>query len=154
MFGRLLGMVCILAAVSWPIHAAATDWSMVTLDGKRLTLSELHGKWVLVNFWAPWCSGCMEEMPDLDALQKRNPDLIVIGVAEMFSERADIEKAMRKNRVAFPVVQDDGTLMDQFENVDAVPTTFLFSPAGKLIARAEGPVTLMGVESVMRNSKK
>ena len=56
----------------------------------QYTLSGLQGRWVLVNFWAPWCPPCLEEMPDFSALQQQHKDLQVIGVAVMYRSRQKV----------------------------------------------------------------
>src|SRR5258708_18247870 len=60
----------------------AGDFQLRTLDGKRVRLSDLRGKVVLLNFWATWCSACVSEMPELIALQKKHVDnLVIIGAS-------------------------------------------------------------------------
>src|SRR5674476_374133 len=81
-------------------HAAwAGDWNLKDKDGVHYTLANLHGKLVLVNFWAPWCPPCIQEMPDLDALQQRHRDLQVIGVAVMYGSRKEVMDLVSKQSI-------------------------------------------------------
>src|ERR1700752_2937458 len=66
-----------------PAGKAAPDFTLQTLDGKDVTLSSLHGKGVLLNFWATWCGPCKIEMPWFVELQKEyGPQgLHIVGVA-------------------------------------------------------------------------
>ena len=50
---------------------AAPDFELSTSDGRRLRLSELRGRPVMINFWATWCGSCLSEMPDIKALQQQ-----------------------------------------------------------------------------------
>jgi len=70
------------AAYSARQPVPAGDFQLRTLDGKKISLTDLRGKVVLVNFWTTWCSACVSEMPELIALQKKHGDnLAIIGVS-------------------------------------------------------------------------
>ena len=70
------------AAYSARQPVPAGDFRLRTLDGKKISLTDLRGKVVLVNFWTTWCSACVSEMPELIALQKKHGDnLVIIGVS-------------------------------------------------------------------------
>jgi thiol-disulfide isomerase/thioredoxin len=63
-----------------PVPAA--DFSLRDLDGRKVRLSELRGKVVLINFWTTWCTACLSEMPELIGLQKQHADqLAIVGVS-------------------------------------------------------------------------
>lgn len=70
------------AAYSARQPVPAGDFQLRTLDGNKISLTDLRGKVVLVNFWTTWCSACVSEMPELIALQKKHGDnLVIIGVS-------------------------------------------------------------------------
>ena len=70
-------------AVPEPLRlgAMAPDFTRITASGSRLTLSELRGQVVLVNFWATWCPPCVREMPWFDEFQHTYKDFTVVGVS-------------------------------------------------------------------------
>ncbi|GFZ33844.1 hypothetical protein CSC2_43700 [Clostridium zeae] len=55
---------------------------MKTLDGKEVSLSDLKGKNIFINFWATWCPYCVQEMPEIEKLyqETKNSDLIILGI--------------------------------------------------------------------------
>ena len=57
----------------------ADDFTLESLAGDSVTLSDLQGQWVLVNFWATWCPPCVSEMPYLKKIADER-DMIVLGV--------------------------------------------------------------------------
>ena len=129
-------------------HAAwaGDDWSLKDRDGAHYTLSGLHGKWVLVNFWAPWCPPCLQEMPDLDALQQRHRDLQVIGVAVMYGSRKEVMAMVSKLSISYPVVFGNEDTAGDFGGLNGLPTSFLYSPSGKLVDQIQGPIIQADIE--------
>jgi thiol-disulfide isomerase/thioredoxin len=132
------------------VHAAwAGDWSLKDRDGANYTLSGLHGKWVLVNFWAPWCPPCLEEMPDLVAVQQQHKDLQVIGVAVMYGSRKEVTDTVSKLSVSYPIVFGNEDTAGDFGGLDGLPTSFLYTPAGKLAGHHQGILTQSEIERVI-----
>jgi thiol-disulfide isomerase/thioredoxin len=95
----LLFMALFSFAAAAPVQGA-DDWKLTDKDGVRYQLSGLKGKWVLVNFWAPWCPPCLGEMPDLNALQKQHADLQVIGVAVMYRSKREVMSTLQAHPLA------------------------------------------------------
>lgn len=131
-------------------HAGwAGDWSLKDRNGTDFTLSGLHGKWVLVNFWAPWCPPCLQEMPDLVALQRQHDNLQVIGVAVMYGSRKEVTDIVSKLSVTYPVVFGNEDTAGDFGGLDGLPASFMYTPSGKLLGLHQGLLTKEEVEQVM-----
>ena len=128
----------LLALLSF--SALAGDWSLRDVAGNTHTLSGERGKWVLVNFWAPWCPPCIQEIPDFVALKSR-PDVQVIGVAVMYKNRREVMDEAKSLAINYPVVLGDEDTAGDFGGVTGLPTSFLYAPNGKLLGKHEGPLT-------------
>ena len=108
----------------------ARDFTLTTLAGEPVTLSDYRGKWVLLNFWATWCPPCVEEMPYLNQLAAER-DLIVLGV-NFNEDRERVAQFVAEKGIDFPILlePDDITLL--FYGVRGLPRTFLIAPDGTL----------------------
>ena len=120
-----------------PNKEKAPDFLMMGMDEKEHTLAGLKGKFVLVNFWATWCTPCKMEMPTLEAIHKRldNTKFTVLGIHVGPGPEA-IQNFLETNPVSFPIYID----MDMEHNwgIPGLPTTFLLNPDGEMIYRAVG----------------
>lgn len=151
-FRALVAVVVLLLVTG---SATAQGFVFKDMQGQAQRLSDYRGKWVLVNFWATWCPPCLEEIPDLIALHEahKNTDLVVIGVA-LDSDRDSVVEFVAKKRVSYPIVYGDYAMAAQVGEVEALPTSFLYDPAGKLVSYQEGVVTRASVESYIKSKNK
>lgn len=118
----------------------AVEYSLTDLDGKVHSLSDYRGKWVVVNHWATWCPPCLEELPELDQfhLRHKDKDAVVWGVNEEDISPEELRKFLQGNPVGYPVFQVPADSGSPLGAVPAIPTTFLISPEGEVIARRLG----------------
>lgn len=109
------------------------------LDGKTISMADLKGKVVLVNFWATWCPPCRAEIPDLIALQAKYKDqLVIIGVSEDEIPPAEVKAFATGQKMNYPIVMSSPELSSIFKGVAALPTTFVIDPEGKIQQRHTG----------------
>jgi thiol-disulfide isomerase/thioredoxin len=148
--------IAALAALSCaaPVLAAPTAerpaLSVTTLDGKTFDLAAERGKWVIVNFWATWCSPCIEEMPALSAFVSSRKDVAAIGLAWEDTERAEIDAFVKAHPVAYPLAQIDVyEPLPDFESPRGLPTTYLIAPDGRVAKKFTGPITATDLEKAI-----
>ena len=124
---------------------------MHDLDGRQLTLGDLRGRVVLVNFWATWCQPCRQEIPDLVKLQDRYADYLqVIGVS-MDEGGVDVVRAFADEfAVNYPVVMATPELTTRFPGVFALPTTFVVDTEGRMAQTHVGLVHASVIEQETR----
>ncbi|ADE10983.1 TlpA family protein disulfide reductase [Sideroxydans lithotrophicus] len=148
-FLRLLGSAALVLAMG---TASAESFVFKDLQGHEQRLQDYRGKWVLVNFWATWCPPCLEEIPDLVSLYDahKNKDLTVIGVS-LDSTRESVVEFVAKKKISYPVVFGDYDQAAQVGEVDALPTSYLYDPDGKLVSYQQGMVTRSSVESYIKS---
>jgi thiol-disulfide isomerase/thioredoxin len=124
-------------------------------EGKAHKLADYKGKWVLVNFWATWCPPCLEEIPDLVALyENKKNNLIVIGVAMDYRNPKQVSDFAQSMQVSYPIVLGTPKVASQVGPVDGLPTSYLYNPAGKLVAHQVGGITKEGVEEYIQRGAK
>jgi thiol-disulfide isomerase/thioredoxin len=116
--------------------------SIATLDGKTFDLAAHRGHWVIVNFWATWCSPCIKEMPDISAFVAAHKDIAAIGIAWEDTERAEIDAFVKAHPVSYPLAQGDlDHPLKDFEVPRGLPVTYVIAPDGTIKKKFTGPIT-------------
>lgn len=118
----------------------AKNFTLPDVNGRSIRLSDYQGKYVLVNFWADWCSPCVKEFPAMqtmyDTLKAENIDFEIIAIhAGPVSN--DIGTFLEQVNVNFKVVLDDAASLKGWK-VPGLPMSYLINPDGKLIYQALG----------------
>src|SRR5512145_209887 len=130
--------------LSEPVKA----FSIRDLSDKSLTGADLRGKIVVVDFWATWCTPCIQEMPQLAELHERwkgRKDVVLLSL-NVSDEKSAVEAFMRQSKLSFPVYVGD-SIAERY-SVEIFPTKLIFdfrnSPT--LRFRGEGPVEVSTIE--------
>jgi len=123
----------------------APDFALVDLDGETVSLAELAGRTVVLNFWASWCPPCRAELPILVGFAREtDPDHIaLVSINQTTSERSldALRSFVAEEEIRYPVLLD-GTNRTFFDyGVRGIPTTFVISPEGFIVKRRSGVVT-------------
>ena len=112
----------------------APDFTLDTLDGSKVTLSELRGQIVVINFWATWCLPCREETPALEKSyeQYKESGVIILGVNLTNQDSmSDIESFVQEFKLTYPILLDrDGRISNYLYQIRGLPTTFFVSREG------------------------
>jgi peroxiredoxin len=126
----------------------APDFTLTSLDGKTMKLSDFRGKAVLLNFWATWCEPCKVEMPWFVDLQKKyaSQGLQVLGVAMDDSSPKEIGEFAQKMGVNYPVLIGKEDVGTEYGGIEFLPSTFYISRDGKVLDHVFGLVSRSEIE--------
>lgn len=105
-------------------------------------ITELRGQWVVVNYWAPWCKPCIEEIPQLNMLNKDYDEITVLGVNYDGATGEVLAEQEERLGVEFPTLAADPAAEIGVPRPVVLPTTLILNPAGEVTATLLGPQTV------------
>lgn len=123
----------------------APDFTLETLDGEKLTLSDLQGKKVILNFWATWCPPCKQEMPHLqnyykDYAKKENVEIVAVNLTYNNQTIDQVKQFIESYKITFPIPLMENPKLGQTYEVLTIPSTFFIDTKGRVQHHIIGPV--------------
>jgi cytochrome c biogenesis protein CcmG/thiol:disulfide interchange protein DsbE len=122
----------------------------VLAGGGTVSLSQLGGKWVVVNFAASWCIPCRQETPELLAFaaeHARAGDATVLEIAYDETDLTNLRAFLRSSKATWPAVDDGQAVVDY--GVAGIPESYLVDPSGTVVAKYLGGVTAKEIDGFM-----
>ena len=139
----------LFAPLTWAVYETEepVDFSLQQLGGGEVSLSDYLGQWVVVNYWATWCTPCLKEIPDLSELHQERSDLTVLGLAFEDLEDSDFDEFLEDFEVSYPILKVDVYQPPEpFGAPRALPTTIILDKQGRAVKAFLGPVTREAIE--------
>ena len=124
------------------IGSTAPTFALADLDGNPVTLAELRGRPVVVNFWASWCAPCVEEIPELQSavVEHRDEGLAIIGI--VYSDRSEAAREfMDRMGGGWPSVMDPGGEVARAYGIYGPPESFFVDREGIIRGRQIGQLS-------------
>lgn len=148
-------------SVSALIGKPAPAFTLEKLDGTKVSLADLKGKAVLLNFWATWCSPCKIETPWIIDFSRKyaGQGLEVVGIstegedlkpddqAGWAKQKAAVAEAVKQLKIPYTVLINGDSLSDAYGGLEAMPTTFYVDRKGTIVAAQEGLTSDADMES-------
>ena len=137
---RILGAVLILALAAVGCskkqidYGTASEFTLPGIEGNQVSLSDFKGKIVMLNFWATWCPGCVEEIPYFIELYHEYKDqgFEMVGVSRDKGGAAVVKPFAEKKNVNYTMLLDDKNVAGKYGTKGILPTTFLIDRTGQI----------------------
>ncbi len=152
----LLLLLCsFLLLLSSGTQAEKIEYALPDIDGVQRNITEFRGKWVVLNFWATWCPPCLQEIPELVEFHEEHhkKDAVVVGIAYENIEQKTLQEFVDSYFMSYPILVTPPTTKTPFGVISGLPSTFLISPTGELVATQTGPVTAKLIEDFIKQYK-
>ena len=151
-----IALISLLFAVSFvacnggrPPRIGETAPDFTISDGSRtVTLSQLRGKPVLLNFWASWCAPCVEEMPSLVQLQKQLGDKATVLAVSVDSDDKAYQQFVHDHNIDLLTVRDPKQISNSLYATFKFPETYVIDKNGKIVRKFIGAVDWTNPEIV------
>ncbi len=137
-----------LAAALALVLAGCEQIELERADGPKLGWDQLRGQWVLVNYWAEWSKPCLEEIPELNELDKA-PDIAVLGVNFDGIQGEQLIELGERMGIEFTMLAKDPGPEFGWQTPVALPATFVVDPDGELLEARFGPQTEADIRALI-----
>ena len=135
------------------VGQTAPDFTVYTATGEEITLSQMRGKPVVLNFWASWCHPCCNELPDFEEAFAQYGDRVQFMMVNLTDGARDtlegVQAFVSENGYSFPVYFDTGESAASAYGVYYIPHTILVSADGKVQYSQASPLTLERLQALL-----
>jgi thiol-disulfide isomerase/thioredoxin len=116
---------------------------LTDMEGRKIALEALKGKWVLINYWASWCQPCLDEIRELNQFYEKHQDKVALFAVNYDAlPLGDQKRLITQYDLHYPSLSIDPAYKLKLEQPRGVPATFIFNPQGELSKILYGGQTL------------
>ena len=135
-----------------PPRGTALPFAVRTLDGRTLRLDELHGRPVILDFWATSSAPCRVSLPQLSAMQGRygSRGLVVVGLSVDDGPPQAVRRFTERLHLRFPVAMASEAMLDDYGPIRSIPTAIFIDRRGRIVRRVVGYVDEETLEGFIR----
>lgn len=147
---RLFIARCFFIALLCGALGACGKTDYQTLDGSSGRFDDLHGRWLLINYWASWCAPCIKEIPELIRFQQQYG-----ATARVFTVNFDglagakLQRQATELNLQLPVLLNDPATRLGYQRPEALPSTYVFGPDGRLVQVLQGEQTVASLAAAI-----
>ncbi len=142
-----------------PEGSSAPEFSLPRVGGGTLSLAELRGKVVVLDFWSVHCPPCLDELPQLASLWRRMEarGVVVVGVCAGGESKDDVARFAKEMGIDYPLVTDGSGAISAAYRVSALPVIYILHRDGTVAASHVGAWSVDGlraaVEAALRSDQ-
>lgn len=128
----------------------APDFQLEDTQGNKVSLSDLRGKVVLVNFWATWCPPCIEEMPSMERLNEvlAGDEFVMLAINTEENGRSIIPAFLERTPYTFPILYDNEGVVQKSYGVFKFPESFIVNKDGTVAEKIIGPLDWSSIKTI------
>lgn len=143
------GLVFILLAYHAMSHAGV---ELEDLNGSKIPLASLEGKWVFINYWASWCGPCVDEISELNHFYAAShaDNVVVFAVNFDAPSLAKQRSLVQEFAIQYPSLNPRSLRSLHLDNITVVPVTYVFDPSGHLSTTLYGGQTEKKFRALLR----
>ena len=152
----LIVFVLIACAVAFAAkEKPAPDFALTDIDGKEISLANLKGKVIFLNFWATWCGPCRHEIPDFIKFYNEYKDkgMEIIGISVDRSAKK-VKDFMGKHKINYPVAMATNEIMGDYKPGRYIPTTIIINTKGHIVEKKVGVMDKATLEGYFQEFSK
>ncbi|OYD08098.1 TlpA family protein disulfide reductase [Paludifilum halophilum] len=130
----------------------APDFTLKTLKGDEVTLSEAGGKPTLINLWASWCPPCKVEMPHIQEAYEKYGEQVNFRMVNLTSldDKEKMKQYVKKEKFTFPILLDESGEVGEKYQAFSIPQTYIVNEKGEVIQKITGAMTEEQLQEIMK----
>jgi len=121
-------------------------------QGHTFHTANFKGKWIVINFWAPWCSSCASEIPQLNEFyRQKKPNVLFFGFDYDAPSMDILLTQIHQLGIQYPVLVENPERLWQFGNIDVIPMTFIINPQGEIVKKILGTNSAQSLQNTLND---
>ncbi len=138
------------------VFSCSKNSDFYLLDGSDKDLGDYRGQWLIINFWAKWCSPCLEEIPELNRLHEKAAlyNLAIIGISYDPLDNHQIKSIVDQWNINYPVVATQPIPHFPFKLPKSLPSNYILDPNGQLVAQISGKQDVQSLTKLLKRLEK